>query len=898
MDNNTSTPRGLRRGKPALLRLEPRLMFDGAGAVDTITVLAADEIDQYVAPPAVDETDLAEAEHGATDFEQVDEQAKEAILTFLADGDAMDKLFAIFNGNQSEPSAEWQQQAEQLLTLLQEGDYDVAIRFLGEEQMPGVFAAFAAEGPGGEPTIFINQDWWNQIETEQRLEVLIEEYGHSFDHRLNPGNDTLGDEGEALAAAVLDVELNFLERGRIAVQNDYGTITVDGEEFAVETAKFSFVNAYQMVYDLDNDDEVDNNERWAEKEQNSHYFNTTSLGKTTILDDNADQYFSGNDVPAIGLNIAGTDYYGWISRPIKSNGIVRGFYFWTDDDFDTLAKAQTDNNHDGDRDATDNRGFLLVLDQVWFDSQITSTSESRTISNNKDGNLGSINVAIVGSSSDPVSTTINSLIVPNSAPNATSDSLTVAEDSGTTTVSAANGLLSNDSDVNDDVLSVTAFSVGGVSTTVDAANGGSYTISDVGTITINKDGSYSFAPVLNYNGSVPSITYTVSDGNEGTATAALSITVTPVNDAPTSTDDSLTIAKNSTVLLGLDDFGTFSDVDGDALSKIQITVLPAAGTLEFYNGTSWVAVTADQEISANDINSGKLRYKPVTDASGTPYSTLQFKVSDGELYSVTAYTLTLNVNATNSIPVANDDTAPDAIEAGAGIAGTNPTGNVLTNDTDADGAITAGTTHKVTDVSSTLSGNSASPDQNNVTTNADIVGKYGTLQISADGSYTYVVDNNNSTVQALRTTSDTLSETFSYTVADTSGDTDSALLTVVIKGSNDAPVAVDDYSALQKGALSGGNYGTVSGNALTNDTDVDDGDGKEVTQLGVDGGTATGSVDVVTTNISFSGNGLSSVKQGDNVFVNTGSGVYKLGSSGKFVGKNQPVIGIMVKESS
>jgi large repetitive protein len=820
--NTTSSTRKLRRNKPAMLRLEPRIMFDGAGGVDVATVLAADELDHYLAPPAVDESEVQDAEQAAENFAQLDEQAKESILSFLAESDAIDKLFAIFHGNQSEPSAEWQEQAEQLVTLLQDGEYEVAVRFLGDEQMPGVFAAFATEGPGGEPTIFINSDWWNQVEAAQRLEVLVEEYGHSFDHFLNPGNDTFGDEGEAFSVAVLGTELNFLERARIAVQNDYGTITVDGEEFVVETAKFSFVNAYQMVYDLNNNNTVDNDERWAEKEQNSHFFNTTSLGKTTILDDNAEDYFSGNDIPAIGLNIAGTDYYGWISRPIKSNGIVRGFYFWTDDDFDTIAKAQTDNNRDGDRDVTDNRGFLLVIDQAWFDTQISNTGTNYTINNTKDGNLGSINVAKVGSSSDPVSTAINALIVPNSAPNATSDSLSVAEDSGTTTVSAANGLLSNDTDANDDVLSVTAFSVGGVSTTVDASTGGSYVIADVGTIAINKDGSYSFTPVLNYNGSVPSITYTVDDGNDGTATAVLSITVTPVNDAPESTDDSITMGKNNTVLLGLDDFGSFSDVDGDALAKIQITSLPTAGTLEFYNGSTWVGVTADQEISANDINGGKLRYTPVTNASGTPYATLQFKVGDGELYSATAYTLTLNVNATNSIPVANDDTAPDAIEAGAGIAGTNPTGNVLTNDTDADGAITAGTTHKVTTVSSTLSGNSASPDQNNVTANSSIVGRYGTLQISADGSYTYVVDNDNSTVQALRTTSDTLTETFSYTMADADDATDSALLTVVIKGSNDAPVANPDVATIKElASITDGHYGQVSGNVLTNDTDVE-----------------------------------------------------------------------------
>jgi hypothetical protein len=97
----------LRRNKPTMLRLEPRLMFDGAGAVDAVTVLGAEEIAHYIAPPAVDETELAETNHGATDFVLVDLEAREAILDFLAESDAMDKLFATFNGNQTEPSAEW-----------------------------------------------------------------------------------------------------------------------------------------------------------------------------------------------------------------------------------------------------------------------------------------------------------------------------------------------------------------------------------------------------------------------------------------------------------------------------------------------------------------------------------------------------------------------------------------------------------------------------------------------------------------------------------------------------------------------------------------------------------------------------------------------------------------------
>ena len=83
-------------------------------------------------------------------------------------------------------------------------------------------------------------------------------------------------------------------------------------------------------------------------------------------------------------------------------------------------------------------------------------------------------------------------------------------------------------DTNGLPLSVTAFSVDGQSGVVGLAT----TIENVGDLTINADGSYTFVPVANYSGTVPTATYTVSNGSE-TDTSTLSIEVTPIADAPT-----------------------------------------------------------------------------------------------------------------------------------------------------------------------------------------------------------------------------------------------------------------------------------------------------------------------------------------------------------------------------
>ena len=122
-------------------------------------------------------------------------------------------------------------------------------------------------------------------------------------------------------------------------------------------ATLSFANAYA----------VNTATTPAGKEQNSLDFVYTSLGAPSIDDSTNSSQFSGNDVCAIGLNINGHTYYGWISRPIKVGGQIKGFYFWTDADFTSLAAAQADGNSDGDGNVSDNTGFILVVDQSYFD---------------------------------------------------------------------------------------------------------------------------------------------------------------------------------------------------------------------------------------------------------------------------------------------------------------------------------------------------------------------------------------------------------------------------------------------------------------------------------------------------------------------------------------------------
>jgi VCBS repeat-containing protein len=186
------------------------------------------------------------------------------------------------------------------------------------------------------------------------------------------------------------------------------------------------------------------------------------------------------------------------------------------------------------------------------------------------------------------------------------------------------------------------------------------------------------------------------------------------------------------------------------------------------------------------------------------------------------------------------DTAT-AVEAGGvvnGTAGTNPTGNVLTNDTDVD----SGDSKTVSGVAAGVVGNAST----NV--GSSVVGSYGSINIASTGAYTFTVDNSNATVQALRTSGNTLTDVFTYTMVDTAGATSTTQITVTIQGANDAPVAVTDTAtAVEAGGVANGTAGTnPTGNVLTNDTDIDSGDTKTVS------GVAAGVVSSASTNVGSS----------------------------------------------
>jgi VCBS repeat-containing protein len=191
-----------------------------------------------------------------------------------------------------------------------------------------------------------------------------------------------------------------------------------------------------------------------------------------------------------------------------------------------------------------------------------------------------------GASSASVTLTIVSV---NDAPVAGNNTLTTNEDTSVAVTAAQ--LLANDSDVDGDVLSVTAVTQPGH-----------------GAVTANAGGGWIYTPAANYNGA-DSFTYTVSDGKGGVTSASVNVTIVAVNDAPVTAADTFTTDKNTAITITAAQLlANDRDVDGDAISVTSVTQ-PAHGVL-------------------TQTTTGIWNYTPVAGYAGTDVFT--YTVSDGK----------------------------------------------------------------------------------------------------------------------------------------------------------------------------------------------------------------------------------------------------------------------------
>src|SRR5438132_1445274 len=138
-----------------------------------------------------------------------------------------------------------------------------------------------------------------------------------------------------------------------------------------------------------------------------------------------------------------------------------------------------------------------------------------------------------------------------------------------------------------------------------------------------------FTPATNFNGTA-TIGYSISDGNGGTASALITVTVSGINDPPVAVNDFTNTVEDVGVTIQA--LANDSDVDGDPL--IITSVSPTNGTASI-SGTNVV-------------------FTPAANFNGT--ATIGYSISDGNGGTASAL-ITVTVTPVNDPPLAVNDSA-------------------------------------------------------------------------------------------------------------------------------------------------------------------------------------------------------------------------------------------------
>jgi large repetitive protein len=349
-------------------------------------------------------------------------------------------------------------------------------------------------------------------------------------------------------------------------------------------------------------------------------------------------------------------------------------------------------------------------------------------------NDGTVIVSIVankatdaaGNGNTDSSSTDNTVtFIANSAPTAVADSYSTNED--TVLIVPAPGVLANDTDP-DSGDTLTAVLVSGPS---HAASGA-----------LNADGSFSYTPAANYNGS-DSFSYKVRDSHGAeSAPVTVSITINPVNDAPTAVADSYSTNEDTALIVPAPGFlGNDSDVDGDALTAVVVSG-PSHGTLTFNSN-------------------GSYSYTPASNYNGGDSFT--YKANDGTANSNVA-TVSITINPVNDAPTAVADSYTTDEDTALNVAAP----GVLGNDTDVD---TGDTLHAVL-----VSGPA-----------------HGMLTLNSNGSFSYTPAANYNGP-----------DSFTYKANDGALDSNVPTVSITVNPVNDAPtVAVASGGSCSGSSVSG-----------------------------------------------------------------------------------------------
>ena len=305
-----------------------------------------------------------------------------------------------------------------------------------------------------------------------------------------------------------------------------------------------------------------------------------------------------------------------------------------------------------------------------------------------------------------------------------------------------------------------------------------------GTVSLNNDGSFSFVPAAEYNGTT-SFSYTITDSgalppetSETSAPVTVTVTVNPVNDTPNAAGDSYSVSEDGILnetapgVLGNDD-----DLSDDTTPPLWDTLaVNTTPVTDVSNGT--LTLYAD----------GSFDYTPNADYRGP--DSFEYEICDpGVPAPVLCDTATVDLTVTpvNDVPV--------------GVGDSYSTDEDVTLNQMAPGVL--GNDSGLGDIPLTL------------TLVATPLPSEGTVSLNNDGSFSFVPE-----AEYSGTTS------FSYTITDSGAlppetPETSAPVTVdlTVNAVNDPPVAVTDNYSVDEDTLTP--LAIAAPGVLTNDYDVD-----------------------------------------------------------------------------
>ncbi len=348
-------------------------------------------------------------------------------------------------------------------------------------------------------------------------------------------------------------------------------------------------------------------------------------------------------------------------------------------------------------------------------------------------------------------------VVVNHKPEGVADTVAATEDTPVTYTAAQ--LLSNDTDQDNNPLTIAS---------VSAISGG--------TVVLNPNGTVTFTPAPNFHGAAQ-FSYVATDGKPIEANSdpiTVTVNVASVNDLPTVANP----ISNVSVLEDASDTvisltNVFADVEDDAV--------PVA--------LSYSAVSSNPALVTTTVAGSNLTLDYQANASGTAVITVTATDSNG---GSTTNTFTVTVAPVNDAPVAVDDTLYTTNEDTT--LNVSVAGGLLANDSDVD--------------STGLTVSQVNGQATNV--GVPVTLAKGTLTVQANGSFVFVPSANANG-----------SQVFSYTVSDGSA-SDDGDVTITINAINDAPVVANpiaDQTIAEEGSVNytfpANTFNDVDGDTLT-----------------------------------------------------------------------------------